>query len=266
MVDQISNTWGCSGSPFTFSWIANQLPFNDHIFVSQAIENQIRNFGQTPSQLLMEPHPPRSSAMHLVRIVLDSPIQLWLRHFFCNLVSLKPWKKIELFVWKTDLMVSWNYQSFGFMLQKFLSLCEKTFICQNALFSIFVCFLSFRVQWCSPACLMTYVCPWNSRPIRQFVIFQPIRTLSYLCPRLSRLPRINSSLWIDGIRTIQVINLCINDFICDDISILWYYRILFRKAPINFIPRREWEFRYTYERQFESHAHMMTFWLSLVQT
>ena len=33
----------------------------------EAIENQIKNFGQTPSQLLMEPHPPRSSAMHLVR-------------------------------------------------------------------------------------------------------------------------------------------------------------------------------------------------------
>lgn len=33
--------------------------------VREAIENQIRNFGQTPSQLLMEPHPPRSSAMHL---------------------------------------------------------------------------------------------------------------------------------------------------------------------------------------------------------
>lgn len=32
----------------------------------EAVENQIRNFGQTPSQLLMEPHPPRSSAMHLV--------------------------------------------------------------------------------------------------------------------------------------------------------------------------------------------------------
>ncbi|XP_039152856.1 neurobeachin isoform X15 [Drosophila simulans] len=31
----------------------------------EAVENQIRNFGQTPSQLLMEPHPPRSSAMHL---------------------------------------------------------------------------------------------------------------------------------------------------------------------------------------------------------
>lgn len=36
----------------------------------EAIENQIRNFGQTPSQLLMEPHPPRSSAMHLVSLHL----------------------------------------------------------------------------------------------------------------------------------------------------------------------------------------------------
>ena len=33
----------------------------------EAVENQIKHFGQTPSQLLMEPHPPRSSAMHLVR-------------------------------------------------------------------------------------------------------------------------------------------------------------------------------------------------------
>ncbi|XP_022098981.1 neurobeachin-like isoform X3 [Acanthaster planci] len=31
----------------------------------EAIENQIRSFGQTPAQLLTEPHPPRSSAMHL---------------------------------------------------------------------------------------------------------------------------------------------------------------------------------------------------------
>ena len=34
--------------------------------MKEAVENQIRSFGQTPSQLLMEPHPPRSSAMHLV--------------------------------------------------------------------------------------------------------------------------------------------------------------------------------------------------------
>ena len=36
--------------------------------MKEAIENQIKNFGQTPSQLLMEPHPPRSSAMHLVSL------------------------------------------------------------------------------------------------------------------------------------------------------------------------------------------------------
>ncbi|XP_065209719.1 neurobeachin isoform X2 [Planococcus citri] len=38
----------------------------------EAIENQIRNFGQTPSQLLMEPHPPRSSAMHLSPMMFTS--------------------------------------------------------------------------------------------------------------------------------------------------------------------------------------------------
>ncbi|XP_066592633.1 neurobeachin isoform X4 [Prorops nasuta] len=40
----------------------------------EAIENQIKNFGQTPSQLLMEPHPPRSSAMHLTVPFLQSPM------------------------------------------------------------------------------------------------------------------------------------------------------------------------------------------------
>ncbi|XP_055712582.1 neurobeachin isoform X5 [Phlebotomus papatasi] len=38
----------------------------------EAIENQIRNFGQTPSQLLMEPHPPRSSAMHLTPMMFSA--------------------------------------------------------------------------------------------------------------------------------------------------------------------------------------------------
>ncbi|XP_063239810.1 neurobeachin isoform X3 [Bacillus rossius redtenbacheri] len=38
----------------------------------EAIENQVRNFGQTPSQLLMEPHPPRSSAMHLSPMMFSS--------------------------------------------------------------------------------------------------------------------------------------------------------------------------------------------------
>ena len=42
----------------------------------EAIENQIKNFGQTPSQLLMEPHPPRSSAMHLVSCSVGGEVQL----------------------------------------------------------------------------------------------------------------------------------------------------------------------------------------------
>ena len=33
--------------------------------MKKAVEDQIRHFGQTPSQLLKEPHPPRSSNMHL---------------------------------------------------------------------------------------------------------------------------------------------------------------------------------------------------------
>uniref|UniRef100_A0A8B9P7S4 LPS responsive beige-like anchor protein n=1 Tax=Apteryx owenii TaxID=8824 RepID=A0A8B9P7S4_APTOW len=38
----------------------------------QAVEAQIRSFGQTPSQLLIEPHPPRSSAMQY--LLLQSPL------------------------------------------------------------------------------------------------------------------------------------------------------------------------------------------------
>jgi len=34
--------------------------------MKEALENQIRSFGQTPSQLLTEPHPPRSSPMNIV--------------------------------------------------------------------------------------------------------------------------------------------------------------------------------------------------------
>lgn len=49
----------------------------------ESIENQIKNFGQTPSQLLMEPHPPRSSAMHVVStwnydLSLQRQTALWL--------------------------------------------------------------------------------------------------------------------------------------------------------------------------------------------
>jgi len=43
-----------------------------------AIETQIRNFGQVPSQLLTEPHPPRNSAMTLVR---KSKLYIFLDYF-----------------------------------------------------------------------------------------------------------------------------------------------------------------------------------------
>jgi len=47
------------GIPYYISFICLTL-------FPQAIENQIRSFGQTPTQLITEPHPPRSSVMHLV--------------------------------------------------------------------------------------------------------------------------------------------------------------------------------------------------------
>ncbi|XP_030643537.1 lipopolysaccharide-responsive and beige-like anchor protein [Chanos chanos] len=39
----------------------------------EAVESQIRSFGQTPCQLLIEPHPPRSSAMQ-VYLLLQTPL------------------------------------------------------------------------------------------------------------------------------------------------------------------------------------------------
>ncbi|XP_072468001.1 neurobeachin isoform X5 [Notamacropus eugenii] len=41
----------------------------------EAMETQIQNFGQTPSQLLIEPHPPRSSAMHLSPLMFKDQMQ-----------------------------------------------------------------------------------------------------------------------------------------------------------------------------------------------
>uniref|UniRef100_A0A8C9R0M1 Neurobeachin n=1 Tax=Scleropages formosus TaxID=113540 RepID=A0A8C9R0M1_SCLFO len=41
----------------------------------EAMETQIQTFGQTPSQLLIEPHPPRSSAMHLSPLMFKDQMQ-----------------------------------------------------------------------------------------------------------------------------------------------------------------------------------------------
>lgn len=42
------------------------------LVMKEAIENQIRSFGQTPLQLLTEPHPPRSSVMHLTPMMFST--------------------------------------------------------------------------------------------------------------------------------------------------------------------------------------------------
>lgn len=48
----------------TYEGSINLESVNDPV-LREAIENQIQSFGQTPSQLLTEPHPPRSSPMNL---------------------------------------------------------------------------------------------------------------------------------------------------------------------------------------------------------
>lgn len=47
----------------------------------QAVESQIRSFGQTPCQLLIEPHPPRSSAM---QVVSDARADAQTKHMRCG--------------------------------------------------------------------------------------------------------------------------------------------------------------------------------------
>lgn len=48
---------------------------------SQAVESQIRSFGQTPCQLLIEPHPPRSSAM---QVVSDAHADVQMKHAYSH--------------------------------------------------------------------------------------------------------------------------------------------------------------------------------------
>ncbi|KAL4647760.1 neurobeachin isoform X7 [Arapaima gigas] len=48
----------------TYEGTVNLDSISDPV-LREAMEAQIQSFGQTPSQLLIEPHPPRSSAMHL---------------------------------------------------------------------------------------------------------------------------------------------------------------------------------------------------------
>nr|KAF6480911.1 hypothetical protein HJG59_010702 [Molossus molossus] len=56
----------------TYEGAVNLNSITDPV-LREAVEAQIRSFGQTPSQLLIEPHPPRGSAMH-VCLLLQSPL------------------------------------------------------------------------------------------------------------------------------------------------------------------------------------------------
>ncbi|XP_077333147.1 lipopolysaccharide-responsive and beige-like anchor protein isoform X1 [Lithobates pipiens] len=56
----------------TYEGAVNLSSITDPV-LREAVEAQIRSFGQTPSQLLIEPHPPRSSAMQ-VYLLLQTPL------------------------------------------------------------------------------------------------------------------------------------------------------------------------------------------------
>uniref|UniRef100_A0A4W3I384 Neurobeachin n=1 Tax=Callorhinchus milii TaxID=7868 RepID=A0A4W3I384_CALMI len=55
----------------TYEGAVNLNSISD-LVLREAVESQIRSFGQTPSQLLIEPHPPRSSAMQY--LLLQTPL------------------------------------------------------------------------------------------------------------------------------------------------------------------------------------------------
>uniref|UniRef100_A0A671TYS3 Neurobeachin n=1 Tax=Sparus aurata TaxID=8175 RepID=A0A671TYS3_SPAAU len=55
----------------TYEGAVNLSSINDPM-LREAVESQIRSFGQTPCQLLIEPHPPRSSAMQY--LLLQTPL------------------------------------------------------------------------------------------------------------------------------------------------------------------------------------------------
>ncbi|XP_021348367.1 neurobeachin-like isoform X1 [Mizuhopecten yessoensis] len=78
--------------------------------MKEAIENQIRSFGQTPTQLLTEPHPPRSSVMHL---------------------ATEKYKKTRSILHKTPMMFS-TVQDDVCMIMKFLSNSPVTYVAANS--------------------------------------------------------------------------------------------------------------------------------------
>ncbi|KAM7143631.1 lipopolysaccharide-responsive and beige-like anchor protein isoform 3-T3 [Molossus nigricans] len=58
----------------TYEGAVNLNSITDPV-LREAVEAQIRSFGQTPSQLLIEPHPPRGSAMHVSPLMFTDQAQ-----------------------------------------------------------------------------------------------------------------------------------------------------------------------------------------------
>uniref|UniRef100_A0A3B5AGV7 Neurobeachin n=1 Tax=Stegastes partitus TaxID=144197 RepID=A0A3B5AGV7_9TELE len=58
----------------TYEGAVNFSSINDPM-LREAVESQIRSFGQTPCQLLIEPHPPRSSAMQVTPLMFTEQMQ-----------------------------------------------------------------------------------------------------------------------------------------------------------------------------------------------
>ncbi|KAM6971940.1 LOW QUALITY PROTEIN: lipopolysaccharide-responsive and beige-like anchor protein [Aplochiton taeniatus] len=58
----------------TYEGTVNLSSISDPM-LREAVENQIRSFGQTPCQLLIEPHPPRSSAMQVTPLMFTEQMQ-----------------------------------------------------------------------------------------------------------------------------------------------------------------------------------------------
>ncbi|CAN9510262.1 unnamed protein product [Ophioblennius macclurei] len=58
----------------TYEGAVNLNSINDPM-LREAVESQIRSFGQTPCQLLIEPHPPRSSAMQVTPLMFTEQMQ-----------------------------------------------------------------------------------------------------------------------------------------------------------------------------------------------
>uniref|UniRef100_A0A8C3YIH2 Lipopolysaccharide-responsive and beige-like anchor protein n=1 Tax=Catagonus wagneri TaxID=51154 RepID=A0A8C3YIH2_9CETA len=58
----------------TYEGAVNLNSISDPV-LREAVESQIRSFGQTPSQLLLEPHPPRGSAMHASPLMFTDQAQ-----------------------------------------------------------------------------------------------------------------------------------------------------------------------------------------------